>query len=318
MDEPQSFSGICCVIGGGGFIGRPVVRKLLATGRSVLVIDRGPAPQDMPAGMTHMQGDYGDPAFLEAALTGVHEIIHLAYASVPKTSFEDPAADLLHNIPPALTLLETASRLQLKKIVLVSSGGTVYGQALSLPIEEDHPTDPISPYGITKLAIEKYAGMFHALKGLPAVMVRPGNAYGEEQVPYTGQGLVATVIASMLEGKEINLFGQTGGVRDYIHVEDIASGIIAALTDGQPGEAYNIGSGIGTSSRQIVDILAAHARAAGLDPQIISLPERRFDVGSNVLSFAKLRAHTGWQPEIELEDGLGRIWDHFVAARQSS
>jgi UDP-glucose 4-epimerase len=129
--------------------------------------------------------------------------------------------------------------------VLVSSGGTVYGVARSLPIAEDHPTEPISPYGITKLTIEKYAGMFGAASGLPIVIVRPGNAYGEGQHASTGQGFIATAMDAICRGEAVGVFGPIGTIRDYVHVADVASGIVAAWILGAAGETYNIGTGVG-------------------------------------------------------------------------
>ena len=102
----------------------------------------------------------------------------------------------------------------MQKLVLVSSGGTVYGNPSTVPVAEDHPTTPISPYGITKLAIEKYAAMYRLTAGLPVVCVRPGNAYGEGQRPFSGQGFIATAMASVIQGKEVVLFGERGTVRD--------------------------------------------------------------------------------------------------------
>src|SRR5208283_5085757 len=132
--------------------------------------------------------DYGDRSFLADLLKDVDEVVNLAYSTVPKTSFEDPVQDILSNLPSAVNLFLATSQSSVQRLVLVSSGGTVYGKAASLPIVETHPTNPISPYGITKLAIEKYAVMYHNHTGLPVVVLRPGNAFGEGQRPFTGQG----------------------------------------------------------------------------------------------------------------------------------
>ncbi len=300
----------CCVIGGAGFIGAWVVELLAAGGRDVTVVGRRPAPvRPLPAGVRYVSGDYGDSALLERVLPGMEEVIDLAYSSVPKTSFEDPAADIIDNLPPAVNLLAAASRKTLRKLVVVSSGGTVYGPAASLPLTEDHPTQPISPYGITKLAVEKYAGMYFRLYGLPALCVRPGNPYGEGQRPFAAQGFVATAMAAVLTGREVALYGEHGTVRDYLHVLDVARGILAALESGTPGAVYNIGSGIGRSNRQVLDAIAPLAAAQGLALRLKVLPPRGFDVPANVLDSRRLRQVSGWQPGIDLEAGLARTWD---------
>ena len=305
-----------CVIGGTGFIGCGVVNGLLAAGRKVSVIGRSLRPsRTLPAGVAYFPGDLGNRDFLADALRGVDEVIDLAYTTVPKTSFDHPVDDILGNLPAAVTLFQVASELALKKVVVVSSGGVVYGNAARLPITEDHPTNPISPYGITKLAVEKYALMYWKANALPVVCVRPGNAYGEGQRPFIGQGFVATAIASILKGREVSIYGESGTVRDYIHLLDVSSGIIAAMENGVPGSCYNVGTGVGRSNRDVLDLLFRLARAKGLNPLLRVLPPRQFDVEANVLSSAKLFADTGWQAEISFEEGIERTWDWFCRQR---
>jgi UDP-glucose 4-epimerase len=303
-----------CVIGGTGFIGSYVVRALLNEGRKVVVVGRNEHPtRPLPEGVAYIPGDFGDKYFLRGVLRGVDEIVNLAYASVPKTSYDNPVQDIFDNLPPAVNLFETATRYGVSKVLMLSSGGVVYGHTEQFPINEMAPTSPISPYGITKLAVEKYAHMFHATQGLPVICVRPANAYGESQRPFVGQGFVATAIASVLAGQEITLFGENGTIRDYIHAEDIAAGIVAALNDGVPGEIYNIGSGTGRSNRDILDALTPLATEAGLDIRLSILPMRSFDVPVNILDSSKLHALTGWQPTVTFEDGIRRTWDCFLS-----
>ena len=234
----------CCIIGGSGFIGLHLVKILIDQGKDVIVIGRSKIPsRTLPVGVIYISGDFGDKDFLKEVLINVDEIIDLSYASVPKTSFEDPVKDILNNLPSHVNLFEVASSLPIKKLVIVFSGGTVYGKAIDLPISEDHPLEPISPYGITKLVVEKYAQMYYLIKKLPVICGRPSNAYGDGQKPFAGQGFIPTVIASALEGKSITIFGENGSIRDYIHVTDVATGIAAALEKGLLGEFYNIGSG---------------------------------------------------------------------------
>jgi UDP-glucose 4-epimerase len=223
----------CCVIGGTGFIGSFVVRALLNEGRKVIVVGRNELPTRLlPDNVEYFQGDFGDKYFLQGILEGVNEIIEQAFATVPQTSFNNPVQDILENLPPAVNFLELASKFTLDKVVLVSSGGVIYGLTDKVPIDERHATNPISPYGITKLAAENYARMFCAIHELPVVVVRPGNAYGETQKPFVGQGFIATAIASILTQQELYLYGESGTIRDYIHVEDIAAGIVGALVHG--------------------------------------------------------------------------------------
>jgi UDP-glucose 4-epimerase len=303
----------CCVIGGNGFIGSYLVPLLIATGRIVTVVGRAPISTiNLIDNMRYVQADYNDEVFLRKILADADEVIDLAYATVPKTSFDDPVNDILTNLPPTVKLLEVASSIGLKKVVLVSSGGTVYGRAQKLPLKEDHPTNPISPYGITKLAIEKYAIMYHELKSLPVLCVRPGNAYGARQMPFSGQGFVATAIASILQRKVLNLFGPTGTIRDYIHVEDIASGILASLQHGKTGSCYNIGTGIGRSNKDILDAILPVATSAGFEINVTVLPPRNFDVPINILDSTVLKAETGWESKVTFEDGIAKTWEWYL------
>ncbi len=301
----------CCVIGGCGFIGHHVVELLARQKKAITVIGRNPHPtRKLPPKVRYIAGDYGNPKLLSETFKNVDQIIDLAYTSVPKTSFDNPVKDILGNLPASVNLLEVASLFPIKKIIIVSSGGTIYGNADNLPIREDHPTNPISPYGITKLAVEKYAMMYHKIKGLPIVCVRPGNAFGEGQKPFVGQGFVATAIGSILEKREINIFGGHGTIRDFIYVKDLASAIVAALNC-PSGECYNIGTGIGQSNQAIIEMLASITKSKDILSQIKILPARKFDVAVNILDSSKLHKETGWTPKVSLEKGLKLTWEHF-------
>lgn len=294
------------VIGGAGYIGAHLVPQLIATGRQVTVLGRAATPRyELPARAVYVVGDFGQRDLICGLLDSHQEVINLAYATVPNTSFENPLADLLQNLPPTVQLFsEVADRGV--KLVLVSSGGTVYGEANELPVPETHPTKPISPYGVTKLTLENYAYLYAATHGLKFVCVRPANAYGVGQRPFGGQGFIATALASAMRGQAIKIFGQNGTVRDYIYVSDLASGIVSALEKGCLSETYNLGSGVGLSNMDVINAILPLMKAIGCDMCVENLPERTFDVEANVLDSTKLQEHTGWKPQIEFADGLLR------------
>ena len=297
------------VIGGGGFIGAHLVSRLIATGRRVTVVGRNEKPlYVLPDGAVYVSGDFNQLDVIDGLLDHHEEVVHLAYATVPNTSFDNPLADLLQNLPPTVQLFsEVAAREG--RLVLVSSGGTVYGEAARLPIQEDHQTNPISPYGVTKLTLEKYAHLYAVTHGLKVICVRPGNAYGVGQRPYVGQGFVSTALASALRGQPVKIFGQHGTIRDYIYVSDLAAGIVSALEHGVLSETYNLGSGIGRSNLEVIHSMAPLIHQAGGKMRVEHLPERVFDVRANVLDSSKLQEHTGWKPEIEFSEGLGRTYE---------
>ncbi len=302
----------CCVIGGAGFIGSHLVSALRDSGRDVLVVGRSdPGLVRLPPGVAYLQGDIKSSPFIANALRGVEELVDLAYSSVPKTSFEDPIRDILDNLPGSVTLFDVASAMKLRKMVFVSSGGTVYGEAQQLPIPETHPTNPISPYGITKLALEKYAQLYQRMRQLPVVCVRPSNPYGERQRPYVGQGFIATAMASMLSGQEIRVFGEQGTVRDYIYVQDVAEALVCALDKGLPGESYNVGSSVGLSNVEVLNEISRVALASGVHSRITHVEPRSFDVAANVLDTEKLRVLSGWQPKTGFAEGIARTWEWY-------
>jgi UDP-glucose 4-epimerase len=303
----------CLVIGGSGFIGTEVTRRLLESGREVISLGRQKAhPRQEALGLTHVQGDYSDLDLLRDLMGGGCDVINLAYSTVPKTSFGDPTFDLLSNLPANVALLQEACRAGVNRLLIVSSGGTVYGDAQSLPISEDHPTNPISPYGITKLTIDSYARMFYRTNDLPVVVVRPANAYGPLQRTGVGQGFIAAAISAIQNRQDVQLYGAHGTVRDYIHVDDVASGIIAALERGKDGELYNLGTGVGASNLDIVKHLKGMAARDGFDVTVKHMPERRFDVKANILDASKLQSHTNWRSSILLETGLDTAWQHTM------
>jgi UDP-glucose 4-epimerase len=292
------------VIGGAGYIGSHLTAQLLATGRKVTVLGRSLVPSNaLPNGVNYIAGDFGQHQLITELLDKHEEVIHLAYATVPNTSFENPLADLLQNLPPTVQLFSEIADRGIK-LVLVSSGGTVYGEAEKLPISETHPTKPISPYGVTKLTLENYAYLYAATHGLKFICVRPANAYGAGQKPFVGQGFISTAIASVMRGQPIKIFGQSGSVRDYIYVSDLAAGIVCALESGSLSETYNIGSGVGLSNMDVINAITPLLESTNCKLSVEHYPERTFDVKSNVLDATKIQQLTGWQPKVQFKDGL--------------
>ncbi len=304
MNSQSSTSKHTLVIGGAGYIGAHLVPQLVASGRRVTVLARNTIPRhELPKSVDYVTGDFAQIELIRRLLDAHQEVIHLAYATVPNTSFENPMVDLLQNLPPTVQLFsEVAERGA--KLLLVSSGGTVYGEAAELPIQETHNAKPISPYGVTKLTLESYAYLYAATHGLKFICVRPSNAYGVGQRPFVGQGFIATAIASALKGVPIKIYGQGGIIRDYLYVSDLASGIVSALEHGRLSETYNLGTGIGLSNLDVVKAITPLMREIGCEVCVESLPERAFDVKVNILDSTKLQADAGWKAQVEFHEGI--------------
>ena len=282
------------LIGGTGFLGHAYVGHL-ASAREVHVMGR----DDWKTGKSDTLAD---------AMAGrAPDIVDLAYATVPSTSFADPVGDFTANLGAMIRHLEFARRVGAARHLFVSSGGTIYGDQGDRPLDEDAPTQPISPYGITKLASEHYAAMYRRL-GVPTLIVRPSNIFGPGQAPFRGQGLVATAFGAAMRGQPLTLYGDGLQHRDYLFVDDFCTGLDAVMARGEIGAAYNLGRGAATA---IADLLAAIGIITARDgyPLVVTdAAARPFDVTSNLLDISRIKNKLGWRPHVGLEDGLERTW----------
>jgi UDP-glucose 4-epimerase len=294
----------CLVLGGKGFIGSHLVDALAAAGHPVRVLDRPTvAPLSAAADVEWHDGDFGNGGDVARALDGCEVVFHLVSTTLPGSSNADPAFDVESNVAGSVRFLREAVRRGVKKVVFVSSGGTVYGVPKYVPIDEDHPTDPISSYGITKLAIEKYLRLFKTLNGLSYVVLRPSNPFGPRQRSQGAQGAVAVFLGKVLRGEPLEIWGDGSVVRDYHFIDDLTSAFMAALAYDGPERVFNIGSGEGHSLNQVLDGIA---QVTGKKAERRYLPARTFDVPSNVLAIGRAAAELGWRPKTAFLDGLSR------------
>lgn len=305
------------VVGGGGFIGQTLAQRLV--GRDdceIVAVGRSPQPRHaLPQGVRYESGNITDAAFVEPLVRWADAVIDLAYATTPKTSFDDPVYDVISNLPASVSLQRIASEAGVGMYLLVSSGGTVYGAPARLPIDEAHANNPISPYGISKLVTEKYAAFFHQMKNLPAVVARPGNAYGAAQYGANPQGFIGVVMHAILNRRPIDIYGQRGTIRDYIYVDDLADGLIAILEQGVIGETYNLGSGVGTDNLAVLDLIR---QVIGVEHriQVATHPLRPFDVSANVLDCKRMQRDTGWRARTDLKQGIQETWEQVLLRLQ--
>nr|WP_254682801.1 NAD-dependent epimerase/dehydratase family protein [Ruegeria sp. PR1b] len=306
------------VIGGCGFIGSHVVDVLHQAGMGLRVLDRRPEAFRAPVpGVEYVYCDMQDRAQLFEAVSGVDAVVHLASTTVPATSNLDPVADVSGNLVTTLSLLEVMRAAGVRRMVYLSSGGTVYGVPQQDLVSEDHPLNPISSYGIVKVAVEKYLFMEHQLHGLEYVVLRASNPYGPRQGHRGIQGLIGTHLWRLSRQEEIEVWGDGSIVRDFLHVRDLAQLCLLAMTSGKSG-IFNAGRGQGASVAEVVEqICATVAASGGRSVAPIYKPGRNFDVPRVVLDTTRARAELGWQAEITLQDGIAETWDWVQAqARQ--
>lgn len=302
------------LVGGSGFIGRHLSHLLIAKGHEVTIISRTAPSGGADDRVVHIAGNYGDPELLRRALKGVHAVVHLAHESIQLNQTCDMRVEYERNILPSTQLMEECLHAGVEKFIFVSSGGTVYGNwAEHRPIRECNATAPISLYGTSKLNIEQIVHLYHVQRGLPAVIVRPGNAYGPGQIPFKGQGIVATTLASVLLKRPIPIFGNGGSVRDYVHVNDIAYTISMLIHTASNGETFNIGTGVGVAT---IDLLNLYLRPLvekdGHQLLIKREAPRPMDVGYNVLDTEKLARQIDYRPAA-LQEGLPETWEWVKA-----
>lgn len=304
----------CLILGGGGFLGSHLADALLDEGHAVRILDRPnlvryrPFRPDEP--LEWIEGDFLDERHLDAAVEGCDAVYHLVSTTLPRSSNENPAYDVQTNVMGTLRLLESVRRHRAGRVVLVSSGGTVYGIPRSIPIPETHPTEPLCAYGIGKLAIEKYLHLHHHLHGLDYRVLRLANPFGERQRVSAAQGAVTVFLDRALRGDEIEIWGDGSVIRDYFHVSDAVSAMTRALRHEGKRRIFNIGSGTGLSLNQLI---AAIERLVGTTVHRRHRPARPFDVAVSVLDTSLAREDLGWTPKVTFAEGLARTARWLVA-----
>jgi UDP-glucose 4-epimerase len=293
----------CLVLGAGGFIGTNLCQGLLHAGAAVRGFGRRPAFPLALAGTRMAVGELADTAALSRALQGVDVVFHLLGGGFPATVEADPVADLRHNAADSIALLAQCRDAGVRQVVFLSSGGTVYGIPRQLPMGEDHPTDPVSAYGIHQLLVEKHLGLLAHRHGMRGVVLRVANPFGPFQRPGRGQGLVATLLAQRLAGRKVEIWGDGRVVRDFFHVADLVDAAVLAAAYHGPERVLNVGSGIGRSVLEVVAAIDALLGTAGAG--VVHRAARAVDVPVNVLDIARIRRVLGWAPRIGWEEGLG-------------
>ena len=299
------------VTGASGFIGSHLVDGLLSAGYRVKALGRHLPGLIAPSAQTHpnlslVSVSLADRLALQQALEGSELVFHLASGSLPQSSNRDPHADVQVNLLGTLNLLEAARLTGVKRLVVVSSGGTVYGIPQAVPIPETHPTDPICSYGITKLAMEKYVALYRQLHGLEGVVLRVANPFGPRQRLDAAQGVVPVFLGKALRHEPLQIWGDGSTVRDFLDVADVVAALLAVVRYKGAESLFNIGSGQGLSLNQLIALLEQQLNRS-LDVQY--LPSRGCDVPTNVLCIDRAKEALNWAPKIPVADGLRRLCD---------
>lgn len=298
------------VTGGAGFIGSHVTEGLLARGHRVLVVDdlssgrRENLPQEAEL---HVLDVRSPEAAQLVEKAGVQVLVHHAAQMDVRRSTREPAFDAEVNILGTLNLLEAAVRGSVRQVIFASTGGAIYGEQEAFPATEDHPTRPLSPYGVAKLAAERYLEYYHHEHGLDATCLRYANVYGERQNPHGEAGVVAIFATLLLAGETPTINGDGLQTRDYVHVSDVVAANLAAL--GRPGfNTYNVGTGVETT---VVEIYEGLRAATGSNLVAGHGPPSPGEQRRSCIDSARIREELGAAPSTSLESGLGRTAEWF-------
>lgn len=307
--------GKVAIVGAGGFLGTNLARFLKPRVEDLRCYGRRCAFPEAIKGITWRAGDIADTAITDV-VADCDVVIHLASTSSPATADKDIAADAAANIVGSLRLFERCAAGGVKRVIFLSSGGTVYGIPDMIPTPESAATDPISAYGVAKLAVEKYLEIFRRRHGLDYRILRVANIYGPYQTPDKGQGVVAAFLRHAIENAPLDIWGNGEIVRDYVFVSDVVEAIWAAMCHTGSPRTFNIGSGTGTSVLQIAQ--AIEMLTGRILPKNF-LPSRPADVPVSILDHALASSELAWKPVVTLPAGLAQMltWITEDASGQS-
>ncbi len=288
-----SCSGVA-IVGGRGYLGQALFDYLAERDIPCWIVGRQSVVEASQMDASQYRSSTPN---LEKSISGATTVVHTATVTTPAISAEDPILDV-ENISFTLRLLKACLREQVKHLIYVSSGGTVYGENHE-PVDERHPTDPKCSYAIAKVACEHYLRLFASTSSTKVSILRISNPFGGRQVKKGGQGGISYLATQIAKNQESLLFGNT--VRDYVYIDDVASAFYLAMEHPRTFEIYNISTGVGTC---LVDLAHIIGRILSKTPRLRVGERRPYDLGYNVLKNEKAKSMLGWTPTYELEKGL--------------
>ena len=297
------------VLGAAGFIGTNLTMELAKNDKNTItLVDKKkdffkPIMNKGFSNVYIIESDLSVTMDFDTILEGQDVIYHLVSTTVPTTSNQHIAQELVTNIVFSTELFEACIRCGVKKVIFISSGGTVYGKESDCPLKEKTPTNPISSYGIQKITIEKLLYLYRYMYGLDYRIIRLANPYGPYQRPNGVLGAVTNFTYKALKGEEIIVYGDGSVVRDFIYIDDAIRGIMKIVEGENKHRTFNLGCGYGTSIKQVLDTIEY---ALGIKLNVCYTGARKVDVPINYLDISRYEKYYGALNPISLEDGVRR------------
>lgn len=299
------------VTGGAGFIGSHIVDKYLELGHSVTVIDNLSTgkKENINPKAKFIEMDIKDESISNVFAEGNFDVLsHQAAQMDVRVSVNDPKFDALNNIIGSLNLYENCKNYGVKKITFASSGGTVYGEQSEFPCSENHPTNPVSPYGIGKLTNEYYLYYYKQVYGIDYVALRYGNVFGPRQNPNGEAGVIAIFANKLINGDQPIINGDGLITRDYVYISDVVEANVRSL-EKQVNGIYNVTTGVETNVNHIFKVLKDKLNS---DLGEVHGPAKKGEQRRSVCSFEKFEINHNWSPKVSFKEGIDKTVEYFI------
>jgi len=298
------------VTGGAGFIGSHIADGFIEQGHDVVILDNlsmGKLENINPKAKFYLMDIRAADCKKFFEMEKFDAVCHHAAQMDVRKSVDDPIFDADVNVKGTLNLLKNCKAFNVKKVLFASTGGAIYGEQDVFPCDETHPTRPLSPYGITKLTVEKYLFYYAAEYGLKYTILRYANVYGPRQNPHGEAGVVAIFSKKLLEGGQPIINGDGKQTRDYAFIDDVVQANLKAL-EYDKNDIFNVGTGLETDVNEIFQILNQHIGDTANEEHG---PAKQGEQQRSVISFEKAKRILGWSPQVKLEEGLKQTVDSF-------
>ena len=310
-----------CLVIGGGFLGAHLAARLARDEHSVTVYSRSfnewllRERKGSPGQVRLIEGEIPPGPGLLESISNADVVFYMAGTSTPATASTDPGGSIVRHVVPAAAVLDLMRETATRRVVIASSGGTVYGAVTRLPTPEDHPTRPISLHGHHSLTVERYAQFFAERHDFETIILRFSNPYGPGQIARRGQGVIAAWSEALARDEPLIIYGDPETRRDFIYVDDLIE-VTARAGLYAPSGIYNVGSGISTPLHEVIDLLVA---AAGNEARVVYADARPVDVPVTHLDCSRVQQATGWHPTVALPEGINACleWARTVPYQRS-